>query len=76
MSADCPDTTGYVWGRARELLAHAGVRAVVEQWIGPPAEACEGTRRFVIRQRRLSSDEVALTVAGEWRSPLDRESRV
>jgi hypothetical protein len=75
MSADCPDTTGYVWGRARELLAHAGVRVVVEQRVGPPAEACEGARSFVIRQRRLPSGEVALTVVGEWRSPLDRESR-
>lgn len=73
MSAVCPDTTGYVLERARELLAGAGVTVVVEQRIGPSEDACEGTRSFVVRQRRLPDGEIALTVAGEWRSPLDRE---
>lgn len=73
MSAGCPDTTGYVLGRAREVLAEAGVAVVMEQRIGPSEDACEGTREFVVRQRRLPGGEIALTVAGEWRSPLDRE---
>lgn len=73
MSAGCPDTTGYVLGRARELLAEAGVPVVMEQRIGPSEEACEGTRSFVVRQRRLPGGETGLTVAGEWRSPLERE---
>jgi len=73
MSAVCPDTTGYTVGRARALLAEAGVPMLVEQRIGPGEATCEGTRTLVVRQRRLPGGEIALTVAGEWRSPLDRE---
>lgn len=75
MSGDCPDTTGYVVARARAALLAAGARVVSEERIGPSEEACEGTRRFVVRQRRLPDGEIALTVAGEWRSPLDREQQ-
>lgn len=76
MSSECPDTAGYVLGRARELLAEAGVSIVSEERIGPTEDVCEGERMFVVRQRRLADGGVALTVVGEWRSPLDRESQV
>lgn len=60
------DTTGFVLGRAEEILQEAGwqVRSVTR--IGPAGSDGRHTREIVVRQTPGEDNSTDLVVAGVW----------